>query len=187
MNLIAGGLPQQVFAAGHQVVNFKNFSYDNQQADGLDQSQVVVLYNHGVVGDFSLCMFAPGTREALTVCDESGRLHATESALPGGENENRLEIWRGENGPSGVTQPDYPSYIAQAGHHGSTYFEHQSFVNPITQDEPTGPTLADGLWFVVLGEAAPVSIERGEPVNVADILPANFDVNQVGLTSTQQD
>lgn len=52
MNLIAGGLPQQVFAAGHQVVNFKNFSYDNQQADGLDQSQVVVLYNHGVVGDF---------------------------------------------------------------------------------------------------------------------------------------
>ena len=105
MNLFADSLPARVFAVGNQAVNFKSFSHDNRKADGLDQAQVTIQYANGVIGGFSLCMFAPGTREELVVCGGAGRLHASETAVLGGANENRLEIWRGENGASDIRSP----------------------------------------------------------------------------------
>ena len=131
MNLFADSLPSRVFAVGNQAVNFKSFSHANKMADGLDPAQVTIQYANGVIGGFSLCMFAPGTREELIVCGGAGRLHASESAVLGGVNENRLELWRGENGASDVRSPSYPKYIEQAGHHGSTFYEHLSFVDLI--------------------------------------------------------
>ena len=188
MNLFADRLPSRVFAVGNQAVNFKSFSHDNKMADGLDQAQVTIQYENGVIGGFSLCMFAPGTREELIVCGGAGRLHASESAVLGGANENRLELWRGENGASDVRSPSYPGYIEEAGHHGSTFFEHLSFIEQLSGDAHAGPTLADGFWSVVVGAAAQVSIERGEAVDVAEILPSNFKSNfnpdQFGASTT---
>ena len=83
MNLFAGGNPQRVFAVGNQAVNFHNFVYDNKKADGLDQAQLSIQYDNGVIGGFSLCMFTPGTREELVVCGDAGRVHASESARLG--------------------------------------------------------------------------------------------------------
>lgn len=187
MNLFAGGLPTQVFAVGNQAVNFKDFTYGNRKADGLDQAQVTLQYDNGVIGGFSLCMFAPGTREELIVCGDSGRLHASESALLGGENENRLELWRGDNGASDVRSPGYPGYIERAGHHGSTFFEHMSFIEQLAGDESSGPTLADGFWSVVVGEAAQLSIERGAAVEVTEVLPNDFDAALIGSPTTMPD
>ncbi len=175
MNLFADSLPSRVFAIGNQAVNFKSFSHDNRKADGLDQAQVTIQYRNGVIGGFSLCMFSPGTREELIVCGDAGRLHASESALLGSANENRLELWQGENGASDVRSPKYPGYIEQAGHHGSTFFEHLSFIEQLSGGSPAGPTLADGFWSVVAGAAAQLSIERGEAVDVAEVLPDKFN------------
>ncbi len=183
MNLFADSLPDQVFAIGNQAVNFKSFSHDNRKADGLDQAQVAIQYESGVIGGFSLCMFAPGTREELIVCGGAGRLHASESAVLGGENENRLELWRGENAASDVRSPSYPGYIEKAGHHGSTFFEHLSFVEQLSGGEHAGPTLADGFWSVVVGAAAQLSIERGEAVDVAEILPDGFHIEHLGASN----
>ena len=175
MNLFAGGNPQRVFAVGNQAVNFHNFVYDNKKADGLDQAQLSIQYDNGVIGGFSLCMFTPGTREELVVCGDAGRVHASESARLGEANENRLEVWRGENAASSVRAPEYPSYITKAGHHGSTFFEHLSFVDELSGGVASGPNLADGLWSVAVGAAAQLSIERGAAVDVAEVLPAGFD------------
>ena len=175
MNLFSGGNPQRVFAVGNQAVNFHNFVYDNKKADGLDQAQLSIQYDNGVIGGFSLCMFTPGTREELVVCGDAGRVHASESALLGEANENRLEVWRGENAASSVRAPEYPSYITKAGHHGSTFFEHLSFVDELSGGVVSGPNLADGLWSVAVGAAAQLSIERGVAVDVAEVLPAGFD------------
>ncbi|MEM9623573.1 MAG: Gfo/Idh/MocA family oxidoreductase [Pseudomonadota bacterium] len=183
MNLFADSLPTRVFAVGNQAVNFKSFSHDNKKADGLDQAQVTIQYSNGVIGGFSLCMFAPGTREELIVCGGAGRLQASESAVLGGDNKNRLEIWRGENGASDVRSPTYPGYIERAGHHGSTFFEHLSFIEQLSGDAHTGPTLADGFWSVVVGAAAQLSIERGEAVDVAELLPQNFSAEQFGAST----
>ncbi len=187
MNLFAGGNPRQVFAVGNQAVNFHNFVYDNKKADGLDQAQLSIQYDNGVIGGFSLCMFTPGTREELVVCGDAGRVHASESARLGEANENRLEVWRGENAASSVRAPEYPSYITKAGHHGSTFFEHLSFVDELSGGVVSGPNLADGLWSVAVGAAAQLSIERGAAVDVAEVLPAGFDPAHWVKTNFQED
>lgn len=175
MNLFSGGEPKRVFALGDQAVNFTNFTYDNQRADGLDHAQVTIEYTTGVIGGFSLCMFAPGTREELTICGDAGRLHVSEQAMVGEENVNHVEVWSGENGTSRTSTPTYPSYIASAGHHGSTFFEHVDFAADLEAGRNSGPGPAAGFWSVVAGATAQASIERGEAVDVAEILPENFD------------
>ena len=175
INQFAGGKPERVFAIGSQAVNFHEFTYDNRQADGLDQAQVSISYDNGVIGAFSLCMFVPGAREEIIVCGDAGRLQASEQALLGDGSENRLEIWSGENGASRETSPNYPSYIAKAGHHGSTFFEHIALAEQLSNGDDQGPSLADGFWSVMVGAAAQRSIESGSAVDVVDLLPDGFD------------
>ena len=175
INLFADGVPERVYAIGSQAVNFTEFTYDNRRADSLDQAQVTINYDNGVIGAFSLCMFVPGAREELTLCGDAGRLQVSEQALLGEENQNHLEIWSGENGTSRRSTPTYPPYIARAGHHGSTFFEHVAFAEDLSNEVSQGATLADGFWSVVVGAAAQRSIELGEAVAVADLLPDDFD------------
>ena len=179
MNLFAGGTPQKVYATGNQAVNFKNFSRDNKKADGLDQAQMTISYDNGVIGGFSLCMFAPGSREELTVCGATGRLHASEQSPLEGPNENLVEVWRGENAASRRVDPSYPAFIAKAGHHGSTYFEHLSFTDDLSSGSNSGPTTANGFWSVMVGAAAQNSIDQGRAIDIDEILPSNFQPSAI--------
>lgn len=179
MNLFAGGAPEQVFASGSQAVNFRHFAYDNQQADGLDQAQVIVNYDNGVIGGFSLSMFVPGAQEELVVCGDTGRLHTVEQAQLGSENQNHLEVWTGENGRSRNSSPTYPSYIANAGHHGATFYEHLAFVDELIDGKATGPSLADAMWSIVVGAAAQTSIQKRAAIDIADLLPDTAEVRDL--------
>ncbi len=179
INLFAAGKPEQVFAIGSQAVNFKEFYYANQKADGLDQAQVSIQYDNGVIGGFSLCMFAPGSREELVVCGSGGRLRAAEQALLGEENQNSVEVWCGENGRSRTSVPTYPKYIARSGHHGSTFFEHLDFAEDVSGHSSGGPSLADGFWSVLVGAAAQASIQQKCAIDVADLMPADFDAGVI--------
>jgi predicted dehydrogenase len=175
INLFAQGRPERVYASGQQAVNFHDFSYDNQRADGLDQASVVIDYDNGVIGSFELCMFVPGAHEQLIVNGDRGRLRAEENALLGERNTNALELWGGEHGISRRSEPRYPRYIEEAGHHGSTFIEHARFVADLDRGRVEGPTLADGFWSVVVGAAAQQSIATRASVNVQDLLPEDFD------------
>ena len=174
INLFAGAPAEQVFAVGNQAVNFKDFSYDNNVADGLDQAHVVINYPGGVIGAFSLSMIVPGATEELVICGNKGRLVAREQALLGEDNTNHLEIWSGENGASRVSTPSYPSYIANAGHHGATFFEHVHFVDEITSGVYQGPTSAEAFWSLMVGTAAQTSIVQSAAIDLVDLLPSNF-------------
>ncbi len=187
MNLFAGSVPRSVFAVGNQAVNFRDFTYENKQADGIDQAQVTIEYENGVIGGFALCMFAPGMREELIVCGDVGRLQACENSLLGGETENRVELWRGENGASSISHPSYPPYIARAGHHGSTFFEHAEFADDLSTGQSSGPSIADGFWSVVAGAAAQASIHSGAAVDVAEVLPDDFDAHLLGREGQSDD
>ena len=168
INLFAGGRPTQVFAMGNQAVNFKAFSYREQAADGLDQAQVMISYDNGVIGSFGLCMFVHGSREELTVCGDSGRLHASEQFQLGEPVSNTVELWAGDNGVSKTVTPVYPSYIARAGHHGSTFYEHMEFLDELRSGTNKGPSIAAAFDSVAVGLAAQASIARGEPVPVEE-------------------
>ncbi|NKB99314.1 MAG: gfo/Idh/MocA family oxidoreductase [Pseudomonadales bacterium] len=177
MNLFAGGNPELVFATGSQATNFKEFNYANKSADGLDQAQVVVNYQNGVIGGFSLCMFVPGSHEELIVCGDVGRVRASERAELGDKNENLLEVWVGEGGASRVTVPKYPSYIESAGHHGSTFFEHLAFAEDLSSAVSDGPSLEAALLSALVGFAAQASIEEKAAIEIADLLPDDFDMS----------
>ena len=179
MNLFAGGTPQQVYAIGSQAVNFHDFAYENRKADGLDQAQVTIAYDNGVIGGFSLCMFVPGAREELIVCGDTGRLQVSEQALLGQEHRNSVEVWSGENGASRSSTPTFPDYIARAGHHGSTFFEHVAFADDLTSGVYQGPSLAEGFWSVAVAAAAQASIERGVAISIDEMLPPGFDAAEL--------
>lgn len=177
LNLFAQARPVRVYASGHQAVNFKHFSYENRAADGLDHASVIVDYDNQTIGSFELCMFAPGVNEQLIINGDRGRLRAEENSQLGRSNRNTIEIWRGEQGTSSVNHPHYPSYIDEAGHHGSTFFEHAAFIDDLNSHNSTGPSLADGLWSVAVGAAAQQSITEGRPVSIEEVLPDDFDVS----------
>jgi predicted dehydrogenase len=183
LNLFAGGLPRQVFASGGQAVNFHDFVRGNEKSDGIDQAQVVINYDNGVIGGFSLCMFVPGSVEELVVCGDAGRLHASESAHLGDANHNHLEIWAGENAVSCVSSPTYPSYIAQSGHHGSTFYEHIEFIQDLEAGINSGPSMDEAFWSIVTGVAAQTSIERRAAVDIDELLPANYTAPGNGTAS----
>ena len=174
INLFADGVPTQVYAQGSQAVNFANFKRDGRSADGLDQANVLIQYDNGVLGNFSLNMFTHGSREELILCGDAARLHTVESSRLGGPNTNTLSLWAGDQGVSRETQPSYPPFIAQAGHHGSTFHEHVALADALlgmNTQEVTPPTLTDAVWSVVVASAAQASIERGEGVHVTEFQP----------------
>lgn len=175
LNLFAQGTPVKVYASGHQAVNFKKFNYQGRAADGLDHASVIIDYDNHVVGNFELCMFAPGSSEQLIINGDRGRLRAEESSTLGSPNKNTLEIWRGERGASTLNHPHYPPYIEEAGHHGSTFYEHAAFVDDLAAQSSTGPSLADGFWSVAVGAAAHQSITEGRAVLLEEVLPDDFD------------
>lgn len=170
LNLFAQAEPRRVFAMGNQAVNFTEFTYAGAAADGLDQAQVMIEYSNGVLGSFNLCMFASGAREELTICGDSGRLFASETARLGEQSRNQLDIWRGDHGASRSTQPMYSPQIHAAGHHGSTFYEHMAFVDDLLGGTNNGPDLAAAMMSVVVGAAAQHSIALGEPVEIASYI-----------------
>jgi len=174
INLFAGGHPRRVYATGSQGVNFKEFERDGRKADGLDQANVLIEYDNGATGNFSLNMFTPGSREELIICGDQGRLHTVESSRLGGRNQNTLSLWAGDNGTSREVSPSYPPHIASAGHHGSTFYEHVALVELLlgnTSPQVNPPSLVDAVWSVLVASAAQQSIAESRPVDVFDIKP----------------
>ena len=177
INLFAGGHPTRVFATGSQGVNFKNFERNGQPADGLDQANVLIEYDNGATGNFSLNMFTPGSREELIVCGDRGRLHTVESSRLGEQNQNSLSLWVGDHGTSREIKPAYPAQIEKAGHHGSTFYEHVALIDLLLgQSAPSlsPPSLVDAIWSALVATAAQHSIVERQPVDIAQLRPTGL-------------
>ena len=126
---------------------------------------------------FDLCAGSINRRFHVGLGGVGGRLHASEQALRGEQNQNRVELWAGENGVSRISTPSYPAYIANAGHHGSTFFEHVAFIEELATGEYRGPSLAEAFWSIAVGAAAQRSITERALVDLSDILPVGFDAS----------
>jgi predicted dehydrogenase len=169
MNLFAQAKPVQVYASGNMAVNFTDFTYNNEQADIIDNAFVTVIYENDVRANFNLCMFSPTFYEELVICGDKGRLKASENEdfLSAKLPRNHLEILCGEEKPSRIMNPDH---IETSGHGGATYYEHVYFIDNIENKQTTTATVEDGLWSVLVGLAAEQSIKLGKAVMIEDIL-----------------
>ncbi|QGQ48312.1 Gfo/Idh/MocA family protein [Metabacillus sediminilitoris] len=172
MNLFAQSKPVQVYASGNMAVNFTDFTYNNEQADIIDNAFVTVIYENDVRANFNLCMFSPTFYEELVICGDKGRLKASENEdfLSAKRPRNHLEILCGEEKPSRLMTPAYPDHIETSGHGGATYYEHVYFIDNIENKQTTTATVEDGLWSVLVGLAAEQSIKLGKAVMIEEIL-----------------
>lgn len=175
LNLFAQSRPVSVFASGSMAVNFIEFEYQGEKSDILDNALVTVVYENGVRASFNLCMFSPMFYEEIVLCGDAGRLKAYENRdfLPEPRAHTHLEVLRGENQPSRITSPCYPTYIEESGHNGATFFEHIYFVDNIEGQPTNTASVEEGFWAVVVGVAAEESVKTGRVVQIADLLVRN--------------
>jgi myo-inositol 2-dehydrogenase / D-chiro-inositol 1-dehydrogenase len=174
-NLFAQSRPKRVFASGNMAVNFKYFEFNGEKSDILDNAFVIIEYENGIRANFSLCMFAPHFYEEIVVCGDEGRLRAFEKQtfLDNNDPKSKLEIYRGENKPSRISYPCYPSYLKKIGHSGATYFEHKYFIENIEGNSINTATPEEGFWSIVVGYAAQESIRLNKPILIKDVLEKN--------------
>jgi predicted dehydrogenase len=156
-------------------INFHEFEHERGKSDILDNAFVIIEYDNGVRGNFSLVMFVPMFHEEVVLCGDAGRLRAYENLdfLPGGTLKSGIEIFGGETAPSRMTTPSYPMSIEESGHNGATFFEHVHFVDSIDAGRSEGPTAMDAFWSVVVGVAAEMSAAAGGVIDIAELLAEN--------------
>jgi predicted dehydrogenase len=167
MNLIAGSRATRVYASGSQDVNHLDEIYDGRRSDIIDNAFVIVDYESGIRASLDLCMFADAThnQEEISVVGDRGKL---EALIP----EDLVRIGRrGAHWIGQVEQVTVQSQAAHVGlHHGSSYIEHQRFLDVIRNGGEPEVTVEDGLWSVAVGVAAHRSIDEGRPIAVSEVL-----------------
>ena len=183
MNLFAGALPARVYASSGQAVNFRDFEREGRASDIDDHAYVVIDYENGVRGNFTLNMFCPHFYEELVICGDRGRLVASETFdfLTDDIARSRVAVERGEDGASRDTAVGYAKPIEQSGHHGSTFFEHLAFVDRLDGRETDAATPLEGLWSIVVASAAQESSETGAPVDIKNFIEGHRLATAVGL------
>lgn len=172
INLFAQSRPVNVYAIGSMAVNFKDFEYDNERSDIVDNAFVSIIYENELRAGFDLNMFSPVFYEELVLCGDEGRLKAHEKFdfFHKSGSESLLEISHGENRASRTVIPEYPTVIERSGHYGSTFYEHQMFVNNIDGKETSSAKVHEGFWSVAVGVAAEESLKTGNVVSVEELL-----------------
>lgn len=177
MRLILGSDPVRITASGGQAVNHLDETYDGETPDILDHGYVLVDFANGARAMLELCMFADGARyqeEVLAV----GPKARIEALVPGpgrfwpdhlGEPPVPQVIVspRDPKGPISKDIPVDPHLLAAGDHNGSTFYQHQGFLELI-RGQRSGPdvSLQDGLWAVRMGLAAQEALSTGESVRL---------------------
>ena len=183
MNLFAGALPVRVYASSGQAVNFLDFEREGRASDIDDHGFVIIDYENGVRGNFTLNMFSPHFYEELVICGDRGRLLATETFdfLTDDVAHSRVAIELGEEGASRDTAVGYAKPIEQSGHHGATVFEHLAFIDHLDGKETDAATPLEGLWSIIVAAAAQESSETGAPVEIKQFVEGHQLAKAVGL------
>ena len=171
MRLIAQSEPLKVYASGNQDVNHLNEKYDGMVPDILDNAFVIVDFENGVRAFLDLCMFAENSEFQEELC-AVGTLGKVETEVPSNKSgiaSSDIRIGLREITPALKETIAVDPKILEAGnHHGSTYYEHQSFISAIRNNTKPEVSLNDGLIAVAIGEAAEISIKEGRVVQMSE-------------------
>jgi len=181
MNLIADAKPERVYASGGRAVNFHEFEQEGVASDIDDHAFVIVDYQNGVRGNFTLNMFSHKFTEELIVCGDQGRLLASEvfDIHQRSPCEASISVELGEAGASRSTKVSYASDIEASGHHGATFYEHEAFMDQLDGVQQSSATVVEGLWSIIVAAAAQQSIACAEPVIIEQFLETHNLVEQI--------
>jgi myo-inositol 2-dehydrogenase/D-chiro-inositol 1-dehydrogenase len=175
MRLTLESDPVRVYASAAADVNHLDERYDGKKPDIIDNAFVTVEFENGARGMLDLCMFAEGSywQEVISVTGEKGRVDAkvpgpARFSPDGKERASEIEI--SHRASKEVVREEIEvdhSILAAGDHHGSTFFQHQRF-RDLVQTGRGRPevSLHDGLWSVVVGEAAEESARTGRAIDI---------------------
>lgn len=177
MRLVLQSEPVRVMASGGQDVNHLGESYDGETPDILDNGYVIVDFASGSRAILELCMFAEGARyqEEVSAVGPKGKI---EALVPGpgrfwpdhlGTSPVPQLVFspRNPKGPTIREVPVDPTILNAGDHNGSTYYQHQGFVDLVRANRDRADVgLNDGLMSVIMGMAAQVSIREHRAVRI---------------------
>ena len=175
MRLMIGTRPLRVMASAGQAVNHLDERYEGATPDILDNGFVIVDFEGGARAMLELCMFAEGARyqETIAALGPSGKI---EAFVPG-----PTRFWPEDIGPAPTpileisprapkrpetrAVPVDPALLAVGDHNGSTFYQHQRFLEVVRGTAATPDvTFEDGLWAVEIGMAAQRAALTGQTV-----------------------
>lgn len=175
MRLMIGTRPVRIMASAGQSVNHLDEQYEGAVPDVLDNGFVIVDFEGGARAMLELCMFAEGARyqETLAAMGPAGKI---EAFVPGPTRfwpqdlgpapTPMLEISRRTpKGPKTRAIPVDAALLEAGDHNGSTFYQHQRFLELLRGDRATPDvSFADGLWAVEMGMAAQRAAATGQTV-----------------------
>ena len=175
INLMAQSRPVRVYASGGQAVNFLDFEKDGERSDIDDHAFVIIDFADGKRANFTLNMFTQELCEEMIVAGEHGRLVARETSTFKREESSRATIQIEVEGHSDYLPRDctYPEVIERSGHHGSTFFEHEAFMDRLEGKQNDAATPLQGLWSIIVASCAQASIASGQAIEVRSYLNEN--------------
>ncbi len=174
MRLALGSEPVRVMASAGQSVNHLEERYEGQTPDIWDNGYVIFDFACGARAMLELCMFAEGSRyqEEISAVGPIGKIEALVPG-PGRFWPEHLgpapmpKLVISPRDPAGPRELDIPvdPVLLQAGdHNGSTFYQHQLFLQAIKEGGAAEVSLTDGAMAVRMGLAAQRSAETGQPV-----------------------
>jgi predicted dehydrogenase len=174
MRLALGSDPFRVMASAGQEVNHLDELYGEEVPDIWDSAYVIVDFASGARAMLELCMYAEGSKyqEELSAVGPDGKI---EALVPGPGR-----FWPSDLGqppvpqvivsprhpraPQTVEIPVEPALLEAGDHNGSTFYQHQRFLEMVRGRAAPEVTLEDGTWAVRLGLAAQRAALSGQAV-----------------------
>ncbi len=174
MRLLSGSEAVRVYASGAMDVNFLDERYDGRAPDILDNAFVVVDFANGVRAMLDLCMFAEGSwwQEQVAVTGDKARIEAFVPGPARFSPDGRERLSEVVISPRATKQPVREeihvdeTILAAGDHHGSTFFQHEKFLDLVRHGGTPEVTLDDGLRSVLIGAAAEESARTGRAVEL---------------------
>jgi len=177
MRLTLASEPIRVMASAAQSVNHLDECYDGETPDIIDNGYVILDFANGSRAMLELCMFAEGSRyqEELSAVGPGGKIEAFvpgpgrfwPSDLGPAPISKVIESPRHPKGPVEIEIPVDASLLEAGDHNGSTFYQHQRFLDLVRgQKSQPDVSLMDGWRAVMMGMAAQQSAAEGRSVDI---------------------
>tara|TARA_R110000850_G_scaffold812_8_gene4728 strand:+ start:66 stop:1157 length:1092 start_codon:yes stop_codon:yes gene_type:complete len=175
MRLMLRADPVRVYASAGVDVNHRDERYIGGVPDIVDNAYVVVDFANGTRGMLDLCMFAEGShwQEIIAVTGPTARV---EALIPGparftSDGKPReaqlITSLRALKQEVRETIHTPPELLFAGDHHGSTFYQHERFLNLVRSGKGRPEvSLEDGYWSVLVGEAAEESARSGQAIDL---------------------
>lgn len=175
MRLVLQSDPVRVYASGSMDVNHHDEEHLDQPADMIDNAYVIVEFATGARAMLDLCMFAEGSQWQESI-SATGNIARIDAYIPGparfSSNGSSVPAELAISARADKVERRErlaldPSVLHAGDHYGSTFYQHQKFIDMVRNGGTPQVSLRDGLVAVKVGAAAEESVRTGRAVDLS--------------------